>query len=495
MSSMNSPGTLGGWEDRPRRNPDAELTGIPLDSRAVFLLTRIDGSTSIGDLCAMSGLDEPEAVEVLERLRGKGLIVIEKAPPSRAPTRDLPRLDAANAAPPPRAPAAGLPPQATPRPAPRAPEPTAGGPSREDLATLRRYGRFGHVPAEMYRKPGEARFGAFEFDRRALLEPCDLSLEQKREVLFLYHNGDKLDHFEFFDVEPTDDRKLLRKAYFAFSKKFHPDAFFRKNTGTFGEKLHAIFKFGNELNDRLQADDGLRETYFRVVLARNTAYRDGLERERAARDAEKSRREAADAEVRKAELQQRLAERKAARRDRPESNPVVGQLEKADQYFQEGMKLYQEEKFVSAANSLQLALTFDPKNEKYRQAFDRVNEKAKQVRAEQLWKQGFMHEQLGQLKEALTQFRQALEFWRRHDYLFHTAEVMLQIGDDLNAAAEYCRLASEAAPQKVDYLVTLGKIYESASLLKRAQATNERALKLDPQNESLKKSLKAIKRI
>jgi cytochrome c-type biogenesis protein CcmH/NrfG len=47
----------------------------------------------------------------------------------------------------------------------------------------------------------------------------------------------------------------------------------------------------------------------------------------------------------------------------------------------------------------------------------------------------------------------------------------------------------------VDYLVTLGKIYESANLLKRAQATYERALKLEPQNESLKKSLKALKRI
>jgi curved DNA-binding protein CbpA len=370
---MNSPGTLGSWDDRPRRNPDAELTGIPLDSRAVFLLTRIDGSTSIGDLCAMSGLEEKEAVDVLERLRGKGLIVIEKAPPPRAPTRDLPRIEAPSGTPPPRTPAtaAGLGTQSTPRPMPRASEAQTGGPTRDDLATLRRYGRFGHVPAEMYRKPGEARFGRFEFDRRSLLEPCELTLEQKREVLFLHHNADRLDHFEYFDVEPTDDRKLLRKAYFAFSKKFHPDTFFRKNTGTFGEKLQAIFKFGNELNDRLQADDTLRETYFRVVLARNTVYRDALERERSAREAEKAQREAADSEVRKAELQQRLADRKAARRDRPESNPVVGQLEKADGYFQEGMKLYQEEKFVSAANSLQLALTFDPKNEKYRQAFDR----------------------------------------------------------------------------------------------------------------------------
>lgn len=490
---MNSPGTLGAWEDRPRRNPDAELAGVPLDSKAVFLLTRIDGATSIADLCAMSGMDDAEAVKVLARLRDAGLVVVEKAPPSRAPTRDLPRLDPTPSAPP-RAPAPSIHTMAA--SLPREPAPAAtGGPRREDLALLRRYGRFGHVPAEIFRKIGEPRFGSFQFDRRELLEQCDLSLEQKKELLFLHHNGDKLDLFEFFDVEPTDDRKLLRKAYFAFSKKFHPDTFFRKNTGSFGEKLHAIFKFGNDVNDKFQSDDALREAYFRVVQARNDTYRQGLERARAAVEAERDARLRDEAEGRKADLQQKLADRKQARRDRPETNPMNARIDKAAQYYQEGMKLYQDEKFVNAANALQLAVTFDPKNDSYRTAFERVNEKAKQVRAEQLWKQGFMHEQLGQNKEALQHYRQALEFWRRHDYLFHTAEVMLDLGEDLNAAAELARLATEAAPQKVDYLALLGKIYETVNLAKRAQAVYERALKIDPQNESIKKSLKALKRI
>lgn len=491
---MNSPGTLGAWEDRPRRNPDADLAGVPLDSKAVFLLTRIDGATTIADLCAMSGMDDAEAVKVLSRLREAGLIVVEKAPPARAPTRDVPRVEAQPSAPP-RAPAPSVHTMAASLPREPAAAPTTGGPRREDLALLRRYGRFGHVPAEIYRKPGEPRFGAFQFDRRELLEQCDLSLEQKKELLFLHHNGEKLDLFEYFDIEPTDDRKLLRKAYFAFSKKFHPDAFFRKNTGSFGEKLHAIFKFGNDVNDKFQSDDALREAYFRVVQARNDVYRQGLERARAAVEAERDARLRDEAEGRKAELQQKLAERKQARRDRPETNPMTARIDKAAQYYQEGMKLYQDEKFVNAANSLQLAVTFDPKNDSYRTAFERVNEKAKQVRAEQLWKQGFMHEQLGQMREALLQFKQALEFWRRHDYLFHTAEVMLDLNEDLNAAAELARLATEAAPQKVDYLALLGKIYETVNLSKRAQAVYERALKLDPQNETIKKSLKALKRI
>ena len=152
-----------------------------------------------------------------------------------------------------------------------------------------------------------------------------------------------------------------------------------------------------------------------LVMAGLEAEREAREAERQAREAEQQAQEAVAAEARKAELAARLADRQRARRERADFNPMTARIEKAEQYYTDGMKQYQEQKFVQAANSLQLALTFDPKNETYRQAFEKVNEKAKQVRAEQLWKQGDMHTQLGQMKEALVYFRQALDFWRRHE--------------------------------------------------------------------------------
>ena len=500
---MNAPGTLGGWEDRPCRNPDADLTSVPLDSRAVFLLTRIDGSTSIADLCEISGLTGPEAVELLTQLRAAGLITIEKAPPRPPPRVEAPQRPTGSV---PRVPTAPAAPAARPLPRTQGTQVAAGpahvGPRREDILLLRRYGRFGHVPAAIFRKPGAPRFGAFQFDKREALEQCDLTLEQRKEILFLYYNGENLDHFEYFDIEPTNDRKELRNAYFAFSKRFHPDTYFRKNLGSYEEKLHTIFKFANELNDKLQADDSLREAYYRVVKGRNDLFRAGLEAERtmreaevAAQEAETAAQEQVAAESRKVELTQRLADRQKARRERTDFNPMTAQLDKAEQYYNDGMKQYQDQKFVQAANSLQLALTFDPRNDTYKQTFEKVNEKAKQVRAEQLWKQGDMHAQLGQNREALAYFRQALEFWRRHDYLIRTAESMLELNDDLNVAAELARAACDAAPQKVDYLLTLGKIYETANLTKRALATYERATKIDPQNDHAKKALKALKRL
>jgi len=368
------------------------------------------------------------------------------------------------------------------------------GPRAGDIEWLARFGAPGVVPSEPWFRPGQAeRYVGFQFDARALLEPSDLTIEQKKEVVFVAGVQSMLDAFELFGLEPTTDRKLLKAAYFTFSKRFHPDSFFRKNLGSFGPLLERVYRGATELHDLLQDNDEFREVYVRVVTARNLLFRARLEADRGHAEAARLERAREEVEGRKAKLQARLQSRVDARRSRPDANPISRNLAKAETYYAEGMKLYTEQRFVQAAASLQLALTFDPHSDVYRQAFDRVNDKAKQVRAEQIWKRGVMADSIGQSREALTLYREALEYWRRHDYLARTAELMLAMNEDLNQAAELARLASEAAPQKVDYVLLLGRIYEQASLTKRALATYERALELDPKSEVAKKAVKALK--
>ena len=112
-----------------------------------------------------------------------------------------------------------------------------------------------------------------------------------------------------------------------------------------------------------------------------------------------------------------------------------------------------------------------------------------------LGKRGEISESIGQEREALAYFKDALAFWQRADYLNRTAELMMKLNDDLTGAAEFARQATDLAPHKVDYLLTLGKVFERASLHKRAQGVYERALKLSPQNDTVKKALKALKRL
>lgn len=469
---------LGAWEDIPRRRPDVDVTRAPIDSRAAFVLTRIDGMTPILDLCAMSGFGQRDTLGMLVDLLAHGLIEVSPADGRRRPIR-LARRE--------REPTRELP-----RARPKLPD--FNGVDPADVLTLRRAGSLFRLAGQPFAEPGQGRFGGYVFDRRALLEQAALSLDQKRETLFLTDNLDQLDHFEFFGIEPTAERKDIKRAYFAFSKRFHPDTVFRREVGRFRPMIEALFKRGTEIYEALTGDQGLREAYARAVEARNAAYREMLEAERAQREAQKVERLKAEAEDRKVALRERLQSNTRHRRQSGVANPVAERLDRAERYYKEGMAHYQSQSFIPAANALRLAVSFDPKNDRYRQALEKVDEKARQVRAEQHWKAGYLQESVGRVREALGAYLEAVEAWPRHDYCAHVAELLLQNTGDLRRAADLAEQAVAAEPQEVDYLLLLGRIYSQANLAMKAQGVLERALKLDPKNDDAKQALKSIKR-
>lgn len=476
---------LGAWEDIAQRT-DIDVTTAPIDSRAAFVLTRVDDMTSIADLCAMSGFGQRETIELLADLLHHGLITIQPATGERRPIR-LPR----------RRPEVREVPKTV-----RAPVPDFTGVDPDDAAWLRRYGSLGRVPGRPFADPGQGRYGAHEFDRRRLLERAALTIEQKKETLFLTEHQDVLDHFEYLGVEPTADRKEIKKAYFAFSKRFHPDTVFRRDVGSFRPLIEQIFKRGTEIYDVLTRDEALREIYARAVVARDLAYRSHLEDER--RSADDIRR--AIEEVRRARqreagagrkdlLRARLDHNTRTRRETGLANPVAERLDRAERYYKEGMAHYQAESFIAAANALRLAVSFDPRNEPYRTAFEKVNERARQFRAEQQWKAGYMQESVGRVREAIPLYLEACDHNPRQDYCIHTAALLLQQNMALHRAAELAQLAVDANPQEVDYLLLLGRIYGQANLPKKALSALEAALKLDPKNDETKQALRAIKRM
>lgn len=468
---------LGAWEDRPQRRADVDVTSAPIDSRAAFVLTRIDGQTSIADLCTMSSFGQRETLELLVELLACDLIAVEQAEGNRRPIR-LPRKR---------------------REAPRAtvdrPKlPDFHGVDPQDVAVLRRFGAMGRVPGQPYTEPGQDRFGAFEFDRRTLLARSALTLEHKKETLFLSGAMGDLDHFEFFGIEPTDERKALKKAYFAFSRRFHPDTVFRREVGDYKPLIETVFKRGTEIYDALNGDAAFREAYARAVTARNATYRTELERARSAVETARREKLKAAASSRKDALRDRLKRNTRTRRQSGVANPVAERLARAERYYKEGMAHYKSESFIAASNALRLAVSFDPKNERYEAAFEKVHERARQVKAEQQWKAGYMQESVGRTREAIACYLEAVDAWPRHDYCAHVAGLMLELDLDLYRAAQLAQSAVNDEPQEVDYLLLLGRIYSTANLTKKAIGVLERALKVDPKNDEAKQTLKAIKR-
>lgn len=503
------PGVLGAWEDRPLRRFDVDLTKARLDARSAFVLTRIDGQTSIAELCEMSGLGETETLRVLGHLRSTNLIEITEVGPRPAAGKGA------------RVPAAPIPSVATPTPIPRArratPPPTRrrrteiparfGGPDARQLAALRNIGPLGHVPDVPFNQPGIKQYEGIEFDKRKLLERSSLSIDQKREILFLHDHRTLLDHYEYLGIEPTVDRKTLKGAYFELSKKFHPDSFFRKEMGAYGAMVQEIYRHGTAVYEALSSDEGLRLTYYQVIQARNAAFKAMLEAERAALEAERAKRAEEQAaeerrqaairrertEQRKDALQSRLEARKQTRRDRA-PDPVQERLDRAARFYSDGMEQYQSGKFLEAANAIKLAVSFDPRNEVYIKAYERVAEKAAILRHDRLWQRGHFAESIGQRTEAIAIYAEAVGHYPRPDHCAHLAEMMLDEGEDLHRAVELAQIACDADGENVDYLVLLAQIYEKVDLVKKGIATYQRVIELDPKHENAKKALRALKR-
>ena len=108
---------------------------------------------------------------------------------------------------------------------------------------------------------------------------------------------------------------------------------------------------------------------------------------------------------------------------------------------------------------------------------------------------GYMEESVGRVKEAIAAYLEAVEIYPRGDYCGHVAELMLSWEGDLHHAAKLARTACDADPQNLDYLLLLGRIYIAANLGKKAVSALERAQKIDPKRDEVKKALKAAKRL
>jgi curved DNA-binding protein CbpA len=64
---------------------------------------------------------------------------------------------------------------------------------------------------------------------------------QKR-IHDMYHRADRLNHYELLGISMDADRAEIRKAYFALSKTFHPDAYFGKRLGDYKSLMEVVFR-------------------------------------------------------------------------------------------------------------------------------------------------------------------------------------------------------------------------------------------------------------
>lgn len=75
-----------------------------------------------------------------------------------------------------------------------------------------------------------------------LIEEVDISEELQAQITKTYHRADRLNHYELLGVAMDADRAEIRRAYFALSKVFHPDAYFGRHLGSYKAQMEVVFR-------------------------------------------------------------------------------------------------------------------------------------------------------------------------------------------------------------------------------------------------------------
>ena len=227
----------------PRLKPTA-LSQLKLGAEEGFVLSRVDGKSTVGEICLLVPFDAQRTARILAELQRVGALdipgseVMAVAPLPMAP---LP------VAPPPVDKPVEKPPRADKTPLPVAPPradktPLPVAPPRADKTPL----PVADQPRARVATP--------------MIDGLELTLEQARRIDEFFFSLDERDAFELLEVARGSDKKEIKRAYFKMSKEFHPDRFFNKNIGPYKERLSKIFQ-SIKAAFELLSDDVRRAAY------------------------------------------------------------------------------------------------------------------------------------------------------------------------------------------------------------------------------------------
>lgn len=302
----------------------------------------------------------------------------------------------------------------------------------------------------------------------------DLPVEIQRRVLE-FESALERPYHEILGVAIEDDLKAVKKAYFALSKQFHPDRYFRRNLGPFAERLERCFK------KILEAYELLSDPATRAEVQRQLAAAPPLEQPT----------KSVSPDLSKAASRERLARRLA--RFRGHGRVFEERRRKARSFFESSKVAAGQGRWLEAAGSVRLAIAFDPSERAYKEAFAEIQRKANDERASEL---------VGEAKSALAKremqtagslFEEALQF-RPFDpeINIQAARLQWQALGKLRKAQEYATAACETAPENADYRRVLGQILKAAGLESDARRELEAAIKMNPRDSEARAELRSL---
>ncbi len=161
--------------------PGVDVRKLPLTPTDGYLLTRVNGQATVGDIARETGVWEQEVIDSFEKLVQLNVVTF--------------------------------------------------GSVEEAVAAMKK-----PAPA-----PLRAAVVSAAYDPAMIDEACDLDTVQKKRVLDLFFSLEDNDYYTLLGIAKDADKKGIKKAYYEVALPMHPDKFFRKALGTFKPKMEAVF--------------------------------------------------------------------------------------------------------------------------------------------------------------------------------------------------------------------------------------------------------------
>lgn len=288
-------------------------------------------------------------------------------------------------------------------------------------------------------------------------------------------------YHDLLGIERGSDTQTVKRAYFALSKEFHPDRYFRKNIGGFAPRLDSIFKKMIEAYELL-SDPTTRAELERSMSAAPEKATGGF-RCGSGGSSESGATDPNSAGGYRTPTRMENLEKLRGRFRIPKKLLIERQF-KARQLFQAAQVAAHGERWIEAAASVRLAIAFDPWNKEFKSGFADIQSNVHGLRATELLDKA---EAAGTPNDAMRLLEEALGY-RPMDPVANARAARLALElEEMDRAHEYAETACECEPEVAGHHLILSKILNRLGRFQDSRQALERAAHLDPSDPAVKR--------
>lgn len=298
----------------------------------------------------------------------------------------------------------------------------------------------------------------------------------------------ELDYFQLLGIARGAPAEEIRDAFFERSKRFHPDRYFTKELGAYGALLNEIYKRIVAAHDVLR-DPKLRSSYQKSLPETHTGA--------------KPKPTAAQAQVAPRRAPPSPAGRGSSLRNRlglQSPGLVLGSLEKAleqsraraRKHFDAALQQKAGGDWARAAQLVELALAFDPREKQYHDELADLLPRANAERASDVRRKAdlLLH---GDRVGAAELLEEASQLCPTDAELAHRlSNLLADLGSDLAKAALYGERAASLEEDNVRFRKSLAAVYRRSGEPQKARKHLQRAWELDPLDKEIRLALQTL---